>query len=277
MFKNDYVLLKFIRMSYKNKTVWITGASSGIGEAFAKAFYKDGANLILSSRRKDELERVKKELGNGDTIKILPLDLAQSEILSQKVDDALKLFNGIDVLVNNGGVSQRSLFADTDLATIRRILEINFFGSVALTRFILPHMISNQSGHIIVTSSVAGKFGTKFRSGYAASKHALHGIFDCIRQEMYEYNVHVTLVCPGPIKTNITQNSLTANGSTFNEIGKLHKSAMSAEDMVQRIWKGVKSKKEEIYISSPKERFALFMKRLSPALLNKILKRSNVV
>ena len=159
-------------MSYKNKTVWITGASSGIGEAFARAFHQEGANLILSSRRKDELERVKSELGGSDSISILTLDLANSDELESKAEEALTFFNGIDVLVNNGGVSQRSLFAETDLDTIRRLMEINFFGSVALTRFVLPHMMEKKSGHVIVTSSVAGKFGTKYRSGYAASKHA---------------------------------------------------------------------------------------------------------
>lgn len=264
-------------MSYKNKTVWITGASSGIGEAFAKAFHKEGANLILSSRRKDELERVKSELGGESTIAILILDLANPEELESKTDEALTFFNGVDVLINNGGVSQRSLFAETEIDTIRRLMEINFFGSIALTRFVLPHMMKKKSGHIIVTSSVAGKFGTKFRSGYAASKHALQGAFDCIRQEMYEYNVDVTMVCPGPIKTSITQNSLTADGSSFGKMGDLHTGAMDADEMVQRIWSGIKSKKEEIYISSPKERFALLVKRLSPRLLNKILKKSKVV
>lgn len=154
-------------MNYKNKTIWITGASSGIGEAFARFFYRDGAKLILSSRRQEELERVKSELGGDDTrIKILTLDLAQSETLESKSEEALQLFGGVDVLVNNGGVSQRSLFAETDMDTIRRLMEINFFGSVALTRYVLPHMMEKKAGQIIVTSSVAGKFGTKYRSGY---------------------------------------------------------------------------------------------------------------
>ncbi len=264
-------------MDYKNKTIWITGASSGIGEAFAKKFFKEGAKLILSSRRKEELDRVKEDLGAYESnCFILPLDLADSESLPQKAEEALAAFGGIDVLVNNGGISQRSFFAETDMETIRRLMEVNFFGSAELTRAVLPTMMKQKSGQIIVISSVAGKFGTKFRSGYAASKHALQGLFDCIRQEMYEYNVGVTMVCPGPIKTNITQNSLTADGSNFGKMGDLHKSAMDADEMVARIWNDLKKQKEEIYISSPKERLALLVKRISPRLLNIILKNSKV-
>ena len=264
-------------MSYKNKIVWITGASSGIGESYAKAFFRDGARLILSSRREDELQRVKAELGGTDeNVRILPLDLADSASLKQKSEEALAMFGTVDVLVNNGGVSQRSLFAETDISTIRRLMEINFFGSAELTRHVLPTLMGKKSGHIIVTSSVAGKFGTKFRSGYAASKHALQGLFDCIRQEMYEYNVDVTMVCPGPIKTNISLNSLTADGSKHGKMGAMHSTAMDADEMIQRIWPKIVARNEEIYISSPKERFALLLKRLSPRLLNRILKNSNV-
>lgn len=264
-------------MNYKNKTVWITGASSGIGEAFAKAFFKEGAKLILSSRREEELQRVKQDLGADDSnCSILTLDLTDPETLRTKAEEALKLFGGIDVLVNNGGVSQRSLFAETDIETIRRLMEVNFFGTAELTRAVLPSMMEKKNGQIIVTSSVAGKFGTKFRSGYAASKHALQGLFDCIRQEMYEYNIAVTMVCPGPIKTNITKNSLTADGSSFGKMGDLHEKAMDADEMVERIWSQIKAGKEEIYISSPKERLALLVKRLSPSLLNKILRNSKV-
>ncbi|GAB5407648.1 MAG: SDR family NAD(P)-dependent oxidoreductase [Balneolaceae bacterium] len=264
-------------MNYKNNIVWITGASSGIGEAFARAFFKEGAKLILSSRRIETLEEVRDALGGDESnCFILPLDLADSESLPKKTTEALKAFGNIDVLVNNGGISQRSLFAESDMSTIRRLMEVNFFGSAELTRTILPSMIERKSGHIIVTSSVAGKFGTKFRSGYAASKHALHGLFDCIRQEMYEHNVAITMVCPGPIKTNITQNSLTADGSDFGKMGDLHKTAMDADEMVSRIWGNIKKQKEEIYISSPKERLALLVKRISPRLLNIILKNSKV-
>lgn len=265
-------------MKYTDKTVWITGASSGIGEALAKAYYNDGANLILSSRRQEALEEVKTQLGGDNSkIKILTLDLARTDTFATKTADALSLFGSIDVLVNNGGISQRSIFEETDLETVRKIMEVNYFGSVGLTREVIPHMISKKSGHIVVTSSVAGKIGTKYRTAYAASKHAVQGFFDSLRQEMYEHNIAVTLICPGPIKTNITKNALTGDGTSFGKMGDMHDSAMDADEMVSKIWNRLSSKKEEIIISSWKERMALLVKRISPGLLNRILKNSKVV
>lgn len=263
-------------MHYKDKVVWITGASSGIGLALAKAFHKEGANLILSSRRKEALEEVKFSFAEHSNIHVLPLDLTEQASLAAKAKEAISIYGHIDVLVNNGGVSQRSLFAETDMSTIRRLMEVNFFGTAELTREVLPHMMERKSGHIIVTSSLAGKFGTKFRSGYAASKHALHGLFDCLRQEMYEHNIHVTLVCPGPIRTEITKNSLTAKGIPYGAMGDIHKKAMDADEMVARVWEKIKAQKDEIYVAGFREKMALYLKRLSPALLNKILKNSKV-
>ncbi len=260
--------------------VWITGASSGIGKAFVQQYAKEGAHLILSSRRVDELEKLKSDLASDSSgdILVLPLDLSSGDTsLQKKTEEAWAWKNKIDVLVNNGGISQRSLFLETDMQTIRRLIEINVFGALALSRFILPNMVNQGFGHIIVTSSVAGKFGTKYRSGYAASKHAIQGAFDSIRQEMYEHNIDITLVCPGPIKTAITQNSLTGDGQAFGKMGDLHTHAMDAHEMIGRIWPKIIARKEEIIVSGPKERLALYLKRLAPGILNRILKRSKVV
>ena len=260
--------------------IWITGASSGIGKAFAQQYAKDGAHLIFSSRQVDELEKLKSELtsfSNGDIL-VMPLDLSAGDgSLQKKTEEAWAWKNKVNVLVNNGGISQRSLFLETDMKTIRRLLEVNLFGALALSRFILPSMVNQGSGHIIVTSSVAGKFGTKYRSGYAASKHAIQGAFDSIRQEMYEHNIDITLVCPGPIKTAITQNSLTGDGKAFGKMGDLHTHAMDPNEMLRRIWPKIKARKEEITISGPKERLALLLKRAAPGILNRILKQSKVV
>jgi len=265
-------------MKYTDKIVWITGASSGIGEALAKAYYQDGASLILSSRRQEALDEVKTKLGgDGSRIKVLTIDLSQPDTFATKTADALSFFGTIDILVNNGGISQRSIFEETDLETVRKIMEVNYFGSVGLTREVIPHMIAKKSGHIVVTSSVAGKIGTKYRTAYAGSKHAIQGFFDSLRQEMYEHNVAVTLICPGPIKTNITKNALTGDGSSFGKMGDLHDTAMDADKMVSRIWNKLSSRKDEIVISGWKEKMALLVKRISPRLLNVILKNSKVV
>lgn len=208
-------------MNIERKVVWITGASSGIGEALAYEFNKKGARLILSARRTEELERVKQQCNNHeDHVRILPLDLSEAATMQQKAEEAIEFFGGIDMLINNGGISQRATAADADMETIRKIMEVNFFGTVALTKAVLPGMISNKSGHIVTISSVMGKFGTKHRSAYAASKHALQGWFDCLRQEMYEHNIEVTVVCPGYVQTDITVNALTAKGDKFNKMGE---------------------------------------------------------
>ncbi|TVQ66143.1 MAG: SDR family oxidoreductase [Balneolaceae bacterium] len=263
-------------MPLQKKVIWITGASSGIGEALAYEFNKKGAHLILSARRMDELNRV---LGNctdaEETVRLLPLDLADAETLPAKAVEALSLFGGVDMLINNGGVSQRAFAVDSKMETIRQVMEVNFFGTVALTKAVLPQMIERKSGHIVVTSSVMGKLGTKYRSAYASSKHALHGWFDCLRQELYEHNIDVSLVCPGFVKTNVTVNALTADGEKHNKMDEAQEKAMSAEEFARKLIPKLARKQEEIYIGGV-ELLAVYLKRLSPRLLNYILKRSKV-
>lgn len=265
-------------MKYQDKIVWITGASSGIGKALAKAYYNDGAKLILSSRREEALEAVKKEINpNADDIKILALDLSKSDLFDDLVQHAIALFGKIDVLVNNGGISQRSLLINTQPSTLRALMEVNFFGTTLLTKAILPYLIKQKEGHIVVVSSVTGKFGTKLRTGYAASKHALQGFFDSLRHELYAHNIDVTVICPGFIKTNISLNALKGDGSTYGIMGDNHADAMAPDEMVRKIWNKLYKRKDEIIVSAFKERFAVTLKRISPTLLNKILKKSKVV
>ena len=143
----------------KNKVVWITGASSGIGEALAQSFASEGAQLVLSARRVDELLRVKKSLKIADVdVMILPLDLSDTAKINELTQQVIAKFGRIDVLVNNGGISQRSLAKDTSMEIVRKLMEVNFFGTIALTKSVLPYMLKQKSGHIIVMSSIAGKF-----------------------------------------------------------------------------------------------------------------------
>jgi len=263
-------------MSFNDNVIWITGASSGIGEALTYALHERGAKLILSSRRKEVLEEVKaKCIGDKSDIHILPLDLAESQSMPEKAQQALDRYGHIDYLFNNGGISQRSEVIDTNMEVVRRVMEINFFGSVALTKAVLPSMIERQSGHIVVTSSVMGKFGTRLRSSYAASKHALHGYFDCLRQEVYDDDIDVSLVCPGYIKTDVTKNALEGDGSKHEKMGKGQQKGMLPQDFVAKLLPKIAHKKEEIYIGGT-EIWGVYLKRFVPKLFNKILRNSEV-
>lgn len=263
-------------MYYNNKVVWITGASSGIGESLAYSLSKKKVRLILSARREEELQRVKENCqGDPDNIAILPLDLAKEATLKGIATEAVSAFGQIDILINNGGISQRALAIEADMDSIRYLMDVNFFGTIALTKEVVPGMIEQGHGHIVVMSSVMGKIGTRYRSAYAASKHALHGWFDCLRQEVQEDGIDVTLVCPGYVKTNVTKNALKADGSKLNEMGDAHKKAMSSDQFAEKLLPKISAGKQEVYIGG-KEIGAVYLKRLFPGLLNKILMRVKV-
>lgn len=263
-------------MTFQDKVIWITGASSGIGEALSYALHDRGARLIISSRREEALASVKNNCsGNPEDIHILPLDLTDTGTLDDKARQALDHYGHIDYLFNNGGISQRSLAVDTNLEVVRQVMEVNFFGSVALTKAVLPAMIEREGGHIVVTSSVMGKFGTRLRSSYAASKHALHGYFDCLRQEVHEHDITVTLVCPGFIRTDITKNALEGEGSKHDKMGRGQQKGMLPGEFAEKLLPKIAKQKNEIYIGG-REIAGVYLKRWAPGLLNKLLLKSEV-
>lgn len=260
-----------------NKIVWITGASSGIGEALAKELAKKGAKLILSSRKVGELERVKQEL-QGENIKdtrVLPLDLAITESLQEKAEEALSYFGRIDVFIASGGISQRSMAVDTNIAVDKRLMDVNYFGTVYLAKAILPAMISNGFGYIVPISSLVGKFGSPYRSAYAASKHALHGFFDSLRAENYQKNIYVTIVTPGFINTNVSINALTEEGKALNQMDEAQVNGMSAEVCARKIIKGIERTRNELLIGG-KETMAVYIKRFFPNVFAKIIRKAQV-
>ena len=257
-----------------NKVIWITGASSGIGEALAYELAKKGTKLILSARRKEELERVK---GNCQAeaqpnIRVLPLDLTQAAMLKLSTEAAIQLFGHIDILVNNGGISQRSLVNETSAEVDRKLMEVNYFGAVSLTKYLLPHFIQRKQGHFVVVSSLTGKFGTPYRSGYAASKHALHGFFDAVRAEHYSDNIKVTMICPGFIHTPITYAALTGDGSALNKMDEAQYKGKPADWCAARIAKAMEGKKEEVYIGG-KEVLGVYIKRFFPSLFSRVIRK----
>lgn len=265
---------------YYQKVVWITGASSGIGEALAYELAKRGAKLILSSRRKEELERVK---GNcfapaQPNIRILPLDLAQSATLQLTTEAAMQLFGKIDILINNGGISQRSLAKETSIEVDRRLMEVDYFGTVALTKHLLPHFLRQKFGHIVVVSSVMGIIGTPYRSGYSAAKHALHGFFDSLRAEVWKdcKKIHITIVCPGWIRTNVTINALKGDGTILNEMDRTTAAGLKPSDFVMKMLRAIQSEKEEVYIGGFTEVMAVYLKRFLPKLFSKVVRKAKV-
>lgn len=257
-------------MDIQHKWVWITGASSGLGEALAYAFADAGANLILSSRTKEALERVKANCNPKATVLVQPLDVAQHEQLPSIAATVLQQTGRIDMLINNAGVSQRSLVKDTDLEVDKYIMNVDFFGSVALTKAVLPFMLKQGSGHIVAMSSLVGKIGSPMRSAYAASKHALHGFFDSLRAETMKEGIKVTLICPGYIHTNVSVNALTADGTPQNKMDKNQANGMPSEVFARKALRGILREREEVYIGG-KELAAIYLKRFFPGILSKII------
>lgn len=260
----------------KNKVIWITGASSGIGEALTIEYSKSNTQLILSARRKEVLEEVRNKCQNPDTIRILPLDLVETDSMDVKVQEAVDIFGHVDVLINDGGISQRALIKDTELSVDRRVMEVNYFGTVALTKALLPHMIGRQSGQMVVVTSAVGIITTRFRSGYAASKHALHGFFDTLRIEHHEDNIGVTIVCPGFIQTEITMNALMGDGKPQQKMDEVTEKGMPVDVFARKMIKAVNRRKEEVYISGIKEKFAIYLKRYWPTLFSKMIRGAKV-
>lgn len=265
-------------MQITHQTVWITGASSGIGETLAYELSERGARLILSARRANKLNAVKAACAHSERHHVVPLDLAEASTLETAVDDVLGRIGPVDIMAHNGGVSQRSLVKDTEVSVDRRIMEVNYFGAVTLTKLLLPSMRERGRGHFLVVSSLVGKFGTPKRSAYAASKHALHGFFDSLRAEVYDDGLRVTLFCPGFVKTNVGHNALTADGTSLAEKHddkEIREVGMPPEACVRAMIRAIEKEKDEVYFGGY-EMLGVYVKRLSPALFNYFIRQMNV-
>ncbi len=257
------------------KTIWITGASSGIGEALAHALNSKGCNLIISSRKEKDLLTVKSNCEFPEKVAVVPLDLAQLEVLPKHVAIAIKAFNGIDMLINNAGLSQRSLIFDTEIAIYEKLMHVNYLGTVALTKLVLPHFIAEKKGHFVTVTSLMGKFGSPYRSGYCAAKHALHGFFDVLRMEHEKDDIGVTLICPGFIQTNVARNALTAAGSAQGVDDQATQNGLPTTVCAQKIIRAIEHRRFEVYIGR-KEIMGVYLKRFFPKLLHRLVLRSTV-
>ena len=254
-----------------DKVVWITGASSGIGEALAYAFSAAGARLLLSARRTEELERVKAACANPGLARVLPMDLLNAASFGERVKEAVGAFGQVDILVHNGGVTQRGYVAETELAVQRQVMELDYFSYVALTKAMLPHFIERGSGHFVVMSSVMGKIGTPMRSAYAAAKHALHGFFDCLRAEVADKNIKVTVLTPGYIQTNISQHAVTKDGTALGQASQNIEKGLPAARAAAQMMRAIRRGKYEAYIGKRSlEWVALGLNRWAPGLVMKL-------
>jgi short-subunit dehydrogenase len=259
---------------FSDKVIWITGASSGIGEALAYAFSGRGSRVILSSRRADELERVRQACAHPDRVKVIPLDLLDMGLFAARTAEAIAAFGQVDVVVHNGGISQRSLAIETPLEIQRKVMELDHFSYVALTQAVLPHFVERKAGHFVVVSSVMGKIGTPMRSAYAAAKHALHGYFDCLRAEVAALGIRVTILTPGYIRTNISQHAVTKDGSPMGRASVNIEKGLAADRAAEQILRAVGRGKYEAYIGKMgPERVALWVSRWFPGVLIRMAPR----
>lgn len=257
---------------FKGKTVWITGASSGIGEELAYQTAAMGARLIISARRENELERVKAACKGALDVMIVPIDLADEQSVRNAASTVQAKVKNVDVLFNNGGISQRALTMETSQEVVRKMFEVNFFSNVLLSQLVAQRMIENKTGHIVVTSSLMGKWGFYLRSTYAATKHALHGFYDSMRMEIEKDNVYITLLTPGFINTNVSKNALNEKGQSTGEMDNNQAQGMSAEECVRIVLEGVAAQKFEV-AAGGKELMGLKLKRFLPMMFEKVLRK----
>ncbi|AVJ56308.1 short chain dehydrogenase [Idiomarina sp. OT37-5b] len=254
----------------KDKTIWLTGASSGIGLALARQLAERGARLILTSRREQQLEELRQSLPNTDNHRVLALDLSRPEQARESAQQALADID-VDILINNAGVSQRSKALDTDLSVYRQLMEIDYFGVVALNQVVLPSMVKRRCGHIVTVASVAGKVGSKLRSGYSGAKFAVLGYMDCVRAEMAEHNVQVTSILPGFVNTQIAINALQADGQQQGHNDPEIEQGISAEHCAEGIIKAIEADKAEAIIGKGLSALAPTLKRFFPGLVRRIV------
>lgn len=257
---------------FQGKRVWVTGASAGIGASLCQQLATEGAHLILSSRREDVLREFANTLDRPDEHMIVPLDLAYPDSLQQIVQDVLDKGIKIDVLINNGGVSQRSFAVETDLEVDQRLININYLGTVAMTKAVLPSMIEQGSGVIACVSSVAGKIGSQLRSGYSGSKFAVNGFMECLRAEVWSKGVQVTVACPGWVNTDIAVNALDAKGQATGIRDKTNAEGISADECAAQILTAIRKGKPEVIIGKGLSGWAPTIHRFLPGVFRRVIR-----
>lgn len=270
----------------KPQVIWITGASSGIGRALALEWAKQSnmdrpVKLLLSARRKELLDelvaQIRRDFGaQGAEAESIALDLENFEDFPNIVSKVLNEHGQIDILVNNAGITQRSFATETSLSVYQKLIRVNVLGTIGLTQALLPTLIRQSFAQIVTISSVAGKFGAPYRTGYSASKHALHGYFDSLRSETTQTGLKVTLICPGFVKTEMSKFALMGDGSLCGEVDEALVQGMSTEVFARKAIAAIRARKEEVVIGGAKERLAVYVKRFAPEVFSKIIAKAKV-
>lgn len=265
-----------MKTKYKALTIWITGASSGLGEALSIAFAKKGATIILSGRNSEKLEAVKNQCKNSKKHIVVPFDVSDAEQTKAAYQNVVEKTGKIDWLINNAGVSQRSLIMDTSEEVERQIMEVDYFAQTRLTRLVLPAMIAQGSGKIVMISSIAGLVGTQYRGAYSAAKAAIHLWANSLRAELYEQGIEVATIFPGFVQTNVSINALTADGSAQGTMDEATSKGLTATEFAKQAVQALSKDKEYIIIGGKQEILATRVNRLSPPKLYKLIRESQV-
>jgi short-subunit dehydrogenase len=254
----------------KDKVVIITGASSGIGLACAKEFAKRGARVSLAARSTEKLQQIEKEMiSAGYDVLVTTTDVSREEDCKNLIDQTVKRYKRIDILVNNAGISMRALFKDLDLSILKQLMDVNFWGTVYCTKYALPWLLEAK-GSVVGISSIAGFIGLPGRTGYSASKFAMHGFLQTLRTENLKTGLHVLIAAPGFTASNVRKSALTANGSQQGETPRAEDKMMSAEEVARHIAKAVIKRKRTLVLTFLEGKFTVFLSKWLPALLEKL-------
>lgn len=262
--------------SLENKVIWITGASSGIGQALAYVCASFGAELILSARRMDELERVKQSLDYAQRHICIELDITCEKSVQKAHERVIQEKKKIDWLVNNAGIGQRSLVSETTMETERKIMEVDYFGHVLLTKTVLPTFLAQKSGRIVFISSVAGLIGTQYRATYSAAKAAIHMWANGLRAEVSDQNIHVSVVFPGFVKTKFDVNALSGGGQLHGKQDDVIQNGLDAHKFATKVVSEIQKGKEFIVVGAQKEKFGVLLSKISPSTLYKVIRKATV-
>lgn len=254
----------------QNKVVIITGASSGIGLALAHEFAGKGSKLVIAARSAEKLKNIKKELTeNGTQVIAVATDVSKEEDCKNLIDETVKEYGGIDILINNAGQSMRALFNDLDLKVIRQLMDVNFWGTVYCTKYALPYLLKSK-GSVVGISSIAGFIGLPARTGYSASKHAMHGFLDTLRVENLKTGLHVLIAAPGFTSSNIRTTSLTKDGTPQGDSPRAEEKMMSAEEVAKHVYKAIKKRKASLILTFIEGKFTVWLKKWMPRTLERL-------